>query len=199
MLKYCILAAMLSISFPGYSKSRLSSHIRVEGFAVKTDALSLLNSAINKGSKIFNLSGELYFNNQYSFIADLGAETETNPKWIRTTRRYGSQFRWYFMQDDCNCSAFFAGSYLSFVNIRQSYDHNFHYNNADGYPKSYLEGGISGGYQAIIAMHFVIDPAVQIGMEFPHDIHNSESMIYAANDNDLNLLFRISLGIGYRF
>jgi len=199
MLKYCILAWILSISFTGYSKSRLSSHLRVEGFAVKTDALSLLNSAINKRSKNFNLSGEIYFNNQYSFIVDLGAETERDPQWISTVRRFGSQFRWYFMQDDCNCSALFAGSYLSFVNIRRAYDHNFHYNNADSYPKSYLEGGISCGYQAIIAMHFVIDPTVQIGMELPHDIHNSESMIFPANDKDLDLLIRISLGIGYRF
>ncbi|HKR04747.1 MAG TPA: DUF3575 domain-containing protein [Bacteroidia bacterium] len=199
MLKYYILAVMLLISFPGYSKNRHSSRFRIEGIAVKTDVLSLLNTAINKGSKSYSLSGEIYFNNEYSFTIDLGAETETRPGWKRTGRRYGSQFRWYFKQDDCHCSAFFAAGYFSFVNNRQSVDHNLPHNNANSYNKSSSEAGLSGGFQAILGMHFVIDPAVQIGMEFPRDIHNTESMKYPADDKDNLLLVRISLGIGYRF
>ena len=100
MLKYYIPAAMLLIPFAGYSQSRHRSHFRVEGVAVKTDVLSLFTSAINKGSKNYYLSGEIYFNNEYSFNVDLGAETETQPGWKRTGRRFGSHFRWYFKQDD---------------------------------------------------------------------------------------------------
>jgi uncharacterized protein DUF3575 len=198
MLKYYILAAMLLILFPGYSKSRYS-HFRVEGFAVKTDVLSLFTSAINKGTKNFFLSGEMYFNNEFSFNVDLGAETETQSEWKRTGKRIGSHFRWYFKQDDCNCSAFFAGGYLSFVNTRETIDHNLSHIIAGSYQKSSFEGGISGGFQTILAMHFVIDPAVQIGMEFPHGIYNTESMNYPADGKDPVLLVRISLGIGYRF
>ncbi|MFI5218880.1 MAG: hypothetical protein ACHQNT_05270 [Bacteroidia bacterium] len=199
MLKYHILAAMLLISTPGYSKNRHSRYFRVEGFAIKTDILSLFASALNKGSKSYNLSGEVYFNNEYSFNADLGTETETLPGSTLTRRRFGSHFRWYFKQDDCNCSAFFAGSYFSFVNTRQHVDHNLPHNNTAGYNKSSSEVGLSGGLQAIFAMHFVIDPTVQIGIKFPRDIHNTESMNYPADDKEHILLIRISLGIGYRF
>jgi hypothetical protein len=198
MLKHYILAAMLLIPFAGYSKSRHSSHFRVEGFAVKTDALSLFSSVITKGSKNYYLSGEIYFNNEYSFNIDLGTATETDPAWNSTEKRLGSHFRWYFMQDDCNCSAFFAGSYFSFVNFRQSVDQNI-LHNATSYNTSFLEGGISGGFQAILSMHFVVDPAVQIGMKFPHHIHNTESGKYWADDKVNVLLVRMSLGIGYRF
>ncbi|MEP7168797.1 MAG: DUF3575 domain-containing protein [Bacteroidota bacterium] len=200
MLKSYILVAILLISSPGYPKSRHSGPLRVEGFTIKTDVLSLFSSVINKGSKSYYLSGEIYFNKEYSFNVDLGAETETHPGWKRTGKRFGSQFRWYFKQDDCNCSAFFVGGYFNFVNVRQSVDHNLLNNNTASYNISSSEGGISGGFQAILAMHFVIDPAVQIGMEFPSDNHNTESKINLTNnDKDNVLLVRISLGIGYRF
>ena len=199
MLKYYIPAAMLLISSAGYSKNRHSKNFRVEGFSIKADAFSLFKSVINKESKSYYLSGELYFNNQYSFIVDLGTKTEIQPGWKRTERRFGSHFRWYFKQDDCNCSAIFAGSYFSFINARETVDHNLPHYNAGSYNTSYFEGGISGGFQTILARHFVIDPAVQIGMEFPHDNHSSESMIFWADDKEPLLLIRISLGIGYRF
>ncbi len=198
MLKCYVLATMLLITSAGFSKNQHHRHFQLEGFAVKTDALLLMNSAINKGSNSYNISGEIYFNNEYSFNVDLGAETENQPGWSCTEKRFGSHFRWYFKQDDCNCSAFFAGSYLCIVKIRQSVDQKLPNNNVESYSLSFLEGGLVGGFQALLSMHFVIDPSVQIGMEFPHNIHNIES-INSHNDKDNGLLVRISLGIGYRF
>ena len=154
MLKYYFLAAMFLISSSGYSKSRHRSNFHIEGFAIKADALSLFHSVITKGEKSCYLSGEIYFNNKYSFNIDLATATETDPAWNNTEKRIGGNFRWYFMQDDCNCSALFAGSYLHFVNIRQSVDQNL-LPHASGYNISFLEGGIAGGFQTILRMHFL--------------------------------------------
>jgi hypothetical protein len=199
MLKYYVLGAVLLIPFAGFSKSRHSKHFELEGFAVKTDALSLMSSIINKGTKRYYLSGEIYFNKAYSFNIHLGTETENEPGWSSTEKSFGSNFRWYFKQDDCNCSAFFAGIYFSLVKVHQTDNQKLQHNIADSHSISFLEGGLIGGFQTIFAMHFVIDPAVQIGMEFPHDIHNAESMGYLDADKNNGILVRISLGIGYRF
>jgi len=196
MLKYYIPAALFLIPFAGYSQSRDSSHCRIEGFAVKMDVLSLISSALDKESKSYYLSGEIYFNSKYSLSIDLGTETNTQPGWKLTGKRLGGQFRWYFKQDYCNCSALFAGSYFSFVNTRQSVDYNVPGSKTVSYNISSLEGGISAGFQAIFARHLVIDPAVQFGKEFLHDIHNTEPMNF---NNNKPLVIRILLGIGYRF
>lgn len=166
---------------------------------MKTDALFLMGNAINKNTKNCYLSGELYFNNEYSFSLDAESKTETQPGLKIIRKRLGSQLRWYFKQDECNCSALYAGGYFSYVNIREFADHAVLQNKAVSYNTSFLEGGITAGYQTIIGSHFVIDPTVQIGMEFPYETYKTESVHDGDAFKKLFLMARISLGFGYRF
>ena len=199
MLKIYILSAALLMSFSSFSQIRHRRNFRIEGYSVKTDVLSLFGSILDEGKKSVSLSGEMYFNDEYSFGVDLGAERESGPGVKRDAKSIGSQLRWYFWQDDCSCSALFLGSYFSATKIRQSVDQKLANNNSISYTTSTLEAGFSGGYQALIARHFVIDPTVLIGMKFPHRIHNTETMSSTPNVKDTGLLLRITLGIGYRF
>jgi len=197
MLKYYVIAVILLVASSGFSQNQHRRHFRIEGFSVKTDALALFNSILSNEQKSYYLSGEMYFNNEYSLNVDLGTESENQPGWKRNIKSIGSHFRWYFMQDDCSCSAFFVGGYFSYEKEHQSVDEKYLGTNARNYTMSSSEVGLSGGYQALVASHFVIDPAVHLGLKFPHDIHYAESMSKPANDE--GLLLRISLGIGYRF
>src|SRR6185436_5675742 len=203
VFKSCILALAFLIPSPGFSQNRQSSRIHLEGFSIKTDVLSLLNSAISGSLKSCSISGEIYFNNEYSFNVDLGTESGSQPGLNRREKRFGSHLRWYFMQDDCSCSAFFTGIYFSSVYTRQTVDQQDPGNNAIksvDRNKSSFQGGLCGGYQAILARHFVIDPAVQLGLEFYRGNQSTESMngLPEAQEKGL-LLVRIMLGIGYRF
>jgi hypothetical protein len=199
MLKIFFLTVTLFISSTVFSQTRHRRYFRIEGYSVKTDVLSLFGSVLDKESKSGYLSGEMYFNDEYSFSVHLGAESESRPGVKYIEKRIGSQLRWYFWQDDCSCSALFVGSYFSASNGRQSVDQKLLNNNAISYTTSTLEAGFSGGYQALIARHFVLDPAVQIGMKFPHRIHNTETLSSIRSVKDKGLLLRITLGIGYRF
>lgn len=199
MLHYFKVAVILLIPCLGNSKNRQASHFRAEGFSLKTDALFLMGNAINKSAKNYYLSGELYFNNEYSFSVDVESKTETQPGLKTIRKRLGSQLRWYFKQDDCNCSALYAGGYFSFVNMSELSDHAVLQNKAMSYATSFLAGGITSGYQTIISAHFVIDPTVEIGMEFPHETYKTESVRYWDTGKKVFLLVRISLGVGYRF
>ncbi len=199
VLKNYILVVALLLPSLVFSLGRQGWKIRPEGFAVKTDLLSVINSTVEDGLKSYSISGEIYFNNEYSLNVDLGGETESESESNRVEKRFGGHIRWYFKQDDCNCSAFFAGSYFSIVNMRQTIDHKFPTSYSVSYSRSSIEGGFCGGYQALLANHFVIDPTVQMGIEFQHGIHNTESTSNLSDTHDTGLLLRVSLGIGYRF
>jgi hypothetical protein len=202
LFKRSFLITVLLISSPGFSQNRQSQHFHLEGFTVKTDVLSLLNSAVS-GSKSGSISGEIYFNNEYSINVDLGTESESETGITLMEKRFGSHLRWYIMQDGCNCSAFFVGIYLSNVRIRQSVDQLYPRNNTVqpvNYNKSSFEGGFCGGYQVLLNRHFVIDPSVQLGLEFYSNIQSTESMNGLSDARDKGfLLIQIMLGIGYRF
>ena len=172
--------------------------MHLAGFSAKTDALSLLNLAIGE-SKSYSLSGEIYFNEDYSLNVDMSLETEEHNDVNRIQKRFTSQLRWYFKQDDCSCSAFFTGIYFSNVHISQSVDHQHPFGHAVDYNRSSFEGGLCSGYQAIIARHFVIDPAVQAGLEFYHKTQSTEPMSGLADSDKKGLVVRMQLGIGYRF
>ncbi len=191
-----ILTTILLIPSFGFSQSRHRSSVTLEGFSVKADALSLLNTAIGESTS-YSISGELYFNDEYSLNSGLGMERESEPYLNRSKKIFANQLRWYFMQDDCNCSAFFAGIYFSSVMFRQSADH--HHNNAVDYNRYSLEGGLCGGYQALLAGHFVVDPVVQAGLELYHHIQSTEPVSSSADFHNKGLQLRMQLGIGYRF
>jgi len=197
MFKSYLLAASLLIPSAGFSQNRHRKNFRIEGFSVKTDVLTLFSSILDKASERATLSGEMYFNEEYSLSVDLGVEAASQPGWKRLEKNIGSQFRWYFWQDDCNCSALFVGSYFIASTLRESVDEKLLLNNGVSYTTSTLEGGLTGGFQALLARHFVIDPSVQMGMKLPHEIHYEESS--RPNEKDEGLLLRIALGVGYRF
>lgn len=198
LIKYVLAAAFL-IPTTVISQIRHSRHFQAQGFSVKTDVLSLFGSILNKELNNYYISGEMYFNYEYSINLDLASESEVRLGLKRKLKRYGSHFRWYFIQDNCNCSAFFIGSYFNLVKEHQSVDRKFLHNNSFSYNRNYFEGGLYGGLQALVARHFVIDPAIQIGMEFPHDIHYTESMSYLPNNRSVGFMVSITLGVGYRF
>jgi outer membrane autotransporter protein len=202
IFKPCILAAALLIPSHGFSQNRHKSNFHIEGFSVKTDVLTLMNTAISKSLNGYYISGELYFNNEYSINADMSTTSESQPGYYRKEKRWGSHVRWYFMQDDCNCSALFGGIYFSSVSRTETVS-RYLPNNAIktvNYDKSSFEGGLCGGYEAILADHFVIDPSVQLGLGFYSDSQNTETIngMYDAPDTGL-ILVKIMLAVGYRF
>ena len=85
------------------------------------------------------------------------------------------------------------------MNESQAVEARLLHNNAKSYTTSFVEGGFTGGFQALVAEHFVIDPEVQIGMELPHTIYNTETEAYSPGERDIELLFSITFGVGYRF
>jgi hypothetical protein len=197
VIKNYILSVVLLIPSNGFSQNRERGLIHPEGFSIKADALSLLNSAVNK-SLSYSISGELYFNNEYSFDAGLSAERESEPGMNRIQKTFTSQLRWYFLQDDCNCSAFFTGIYFSTVTVHQSVDHHISTTHAVDYSRFALEGGLSGGCQVIYKNHFIVDPAVKAGLEFYHAIQRTEAS-NSSGSQDGGLILNVQLGIGYRF
>jgi hypothetical protein len=198
VIKNYILSAALLIPASGFSQNRQNGFIHLEGLSIKTDALTLLNLAIGE-SKSYALAGELYFNEAYSLNVDMNLETEEHDDLNRVQKRFTSQLRWYFKQDDCNCSAFFTGIYFSNVHISQSVDHRHSHSHGIDYNRSSFESGICGGYQAIVARHFVIDPGVQAGLEFYHTAQSTEPMSGLSDADNKGLIVRMQLGIGYRF
>ena len=133
----CIFFAVLLIPAIAFSQYR-QSFFQLEGFSVKTDALQLLKTAI-KGSESYSLSGEMYFNDEYSIDIDAGIDTESDPGLKRTQKTLTGQFRWYFKQGDCPCSAFFVGTYFGSVSIRQTVDKRHINNDAVNYHLSTSE------------------------------------------------------------
>jgi hypothetical protein len=182
MLKY-ILAGFLFISTSCYSQVSHRHRHRIEGFSVKTDVLLLFNSLISLHSRKGYISGELYFAEQYSANLDFGFETDNSLN--STTTRIGGNFRKYFNIDDCNCTALFAG--LFFNSAKEDF------NNV-----AYIESGFTGGFQALLNNHFVIDPAIQLGLKFPTHYTNEEVAASPGRD-DVRMQLRIMLGVGYRF
>src|SRR4030095_273060 len=103
MLRKWFLVALLFISSPGFSHIRHHRNFRIEGFSVKTDVLSWFYSVLEVGTKSYNASGAVYFNDAYSLNIDLGIVTEEQPGVKKILKRVDTQLRWYLMQDDCSC------------------------------------------------------------------------------------------------
>ncbi len=199
MLKPGILAAAILISSGGFSQHRQRANFHLEGFAIKTDALALLNSVLS-GAKGYALSGELYFNNEYSFNADASMLSYVPEAGVnKNETRWGGHARWYFMQDYCNCSAFYGGIFFTNVHLRQTVGEQYTGTKEFNYLETSFEGGLCGGYEAILAEHFVIDPSVQTGLEFYKDMESTELVHSIAKPGGMLLLVHIMLGIGYRF
>jgi hypothetical protein len=198
VFKNYILSAVLLIPSNGFSQNRERGLIHPEGFSIKADALSLLNGTINK-SLSYSISGELYFNNEYSFDAGFSIERESEPGMNRIQKTFTNRLRWYFIQDDCNCSAFFSGIYFNTVTVHQSVDHHISTTHAVDYSRFALEGGLSGGYQVIFKNHFIVDPAVKAGLEFYHALQHTESGSNSSGSKNGGLILNVQLGIGYRF
>lgn len=198
MLKKYSVVLLLLVAVKSFSQGSHGGVMHLEGFSVKTDVLSLFNSAIGP-NKDYSLSGELYFNNEYSFVIDLHSASEDRAGLSRVQKRITSQFRWYFEQEQCSCSAFCGGVYFSRVRMRQSVDYRKLHTHAVDFTRYSYEVGLYGGYQALFNEHFLLDPGVQIGKEFYHKIQSTESINTFSEDQGNGVLFRIQVGIGYRF
>ncbi len=182
-----------------FSQSRYSRHLQPEGFSLKTDALGLLQSAIDQHSKSYAISGEIYFNHDYSLNITPGITTDEE-QWIsQVTKRITFEFRWYLLQEDCSCSAFFAGAFLGYNDFRQTVVPANVSTNATNYSLTTFEGGVCAGYQAVFYNHFVIDPSAQAGLSFHRNNKSTESLNSLQEPPAQNLLLRVQLGIGYRF
>jgi len=175
-----------------------SRGIDLKGFSIKTDALSLLNSAISHSDN-YSVSGELYFNNQFGLTVGAGQQRENVRGLRRDQRSISGALRWYFKQDECNCSALFTGIYCGKINVRQSVDQQILQNNAVNYNISLFESGICAGYQVILLKHFIIDPTLQAGLELDHKFLNAVSTEVLSGPRQKGLILRMQLGIGYRF
>jgi len=198
MVKYLLLGITLIISDVSFSQVHHRRHFRVAGFSLKTDILSLFEGVLEKNSKSTNLSGEMYFNEEFSIQTDLAIESTNSPGFRQTLKKIGGQFRWYFNQDDCNCSSFFTGLFLTLTHDYQANDSLLSHSNDGNHNFSILEGGLTGGFQALVNRHFIVDPALQIGMNFPVNDYTTEGTAFPkAEDHALKV--RIMLGVGYRF
>jgi hypothetical protein len=196
MLRSILLIAAFLNSFEGFSQR---SHVRPEGFSLKTDVLALFNSAVEKGTRAYQVSGEFYFNEAYSLNLEFGEKGESIRGLSRKEKMVGSSWRWYFKQDDCSCSSFFTGCYFNAVHLEQFVDQQYLHNTAVSYNRTSLEAGLCGGYQALFSEHFVIDPSVRIGMEFYHHISSTDEISYYSDTQDVGILLQVLLGVGYRF
>lgn len=182
--------------FEGYSQQ---AKFKAEGLAVKTDAFSLFNSAVEKDIRTFRICGELYYNQDYSIALEIGSKTENIPGVHNKEKVIGANWRWYFKQDDCSCSAFFAGCYLDAVSLIQTVDKQYPYTSTAAFIRASLEGGFCGGYQALISKHFVIDPTVRIGREIYYHTSRYSDMRTSFQAKDEGIMLQVLLGAGYRF
>lgn len=198
MIKNLIITVFILIPFPGFSQYGREGNIHIEGVSVKTDAFLLFNGLIGEPDN-YSIAGEIYFNYEYSMHIELASENESERNLNRFQKRFTGQFRWYFSQDDCSCSAFFGGVYFGVVNINQAAEPQYTNKNAVDFNRTSYEGGVCFGYQTVLAEHFIIDPAAQIGLELYHTIQYVEPVNTNADIQNKGLLLRIQLGIGYRF
>ena len=195
MFKRVLLAAVFLIPAISYAQVRRNNHFRIEGFSVKTDAIALARSWIKDDLMTYAVSGELYFNDEFSLSADLASEKQGA---VFRERRIGGHFRWYLMQDDCSCSSFFIGSYATLVNVRNAPTDTLH-TKEKKYLRSFWEGGFTGGYQAIFNDHFIIDPFVEVGLQFPGTYQYLDTYRTPYAPKDIILEIRIQVRVGYRF
>ena len=86
MLKYFLLAGTLCIAADSFSQVRHRRNFRIEGISLKTEAFSTFESLLEKNSTSLNLSGEIYFNEEFSLIADLAIEITKAPGFQSVTR-----------------------------------------------------------------------------------------------------------------
>ena len=196
LLRYFFPALIYFFPSVGFSQ-RHRGQIEIEGVSVKTDVLAWFSTALHE-TKSYSLAGEVYFNEEYSVNAGILLETMANPDYNMTQKNITGQLRWYLLQEDCSCSALFAGLYFSSIDTRQVVEHTPPNSKLASYYKTSGEAGLCAGYQAIFAEHFVVDPSVQAGVEI-YQSRQGESSGSATTQRDNSIRFMMQLGVGYRF
>lgn len=185
--------------FPAHSQYQRNRLFQVEGFSLKTDLLTILGNTVEGGPDKYFFSAELYFNDSYSLNIDGGLEPERISGMKIERERIGTHFRWYFLQYDCNCSAFYAGPYFHILRYKQTVTDSLRYSSLLNYSSSFLEGGLIAGYEVILEEHFIVDLGIRTGMKFFQSGDKVEPPGRIKRNEGTEILVRVMLGVGYRF
>ena len=168
-------------------------------FTLKTDFLSILNSAIDKNTSDISVSGELCLNRKYSLQVNTNFEKENNTDYNRSQFMFNSEFRSYLQNDECSCSSLHVGAYVGFGNTKTIIDHRAFEYKYIKYSESTFESGLAGGYRAVIYNRWIVDPTVYVGASTVFSQRTIESINFFHDVKPVMLTVRIGLEFGYRF
>ncbi len=159
-------------------------------FTVKTDALALFESAIDKKITVLPVALKICFGKAYGLQFGARKEKRSEDSFNVDELSLTGEARWHVVAEDNSILHF--GPYLSWSSIMAS-------DNYTKYQNYNWEPGICAGYQTIIGKHFVINPEVYAGIENTYRSKVFEGGGILNGNKSGELAMRICAWVGYKF
>ena len=198
MRKHILLLISFNFYQPFSTNGQNAHKLNSEGFSIKSDVLAIFNTVIKSSDTEFPAKIEWYFNKKFSLSLSASTETLKNNILSRNFKRLGTEFRWYFKQDNCQCSSLYAGPFFDY-NYEKQISNNDSASIYQNYKIRYFNTGVITGYQIYITPHLLLDPSVKLGIFFSKEIFDSVSEYIMQDDNHSGIQLKVILGAGYRF
>jgi len=197
---FILSATMLHAQHAGPDSATTEVNNKQESSAMlitmKTDFLSLFNSFVEKNEHNFTLSFETGISRFYNIQLNGGYENISCTDYRCSGMQFDIEIRRYLLIDNCACSAIHAGAYFGFGEAITTAQNK--YLNYLRKTETSFESGMAGGYEAFINAHWLIDPTVNVGISGTYKQSEREQGTVEGWE-DLALMVRMNLNIGYRF